>query len=216
MNPAILGATGVIACLGMVACGSAAASGGTTPTPSSSAGRGGFARNATFGQLVQINGPTLILSGTNGDSTVRYASTTTITQTSTGTVADIIAGSCITATGTKGGDGTLTAATVTLSAPVNNSCAVSGFGGFGGGGTGTGSPRPSFVGHAHGNDAERVWRDADHGHRDHRRADNRENHHLVGRAVVGAADRSVRHCHRGQGRHRHGDRAFAHHHTCRR
>ena len=62
MNRAFLGAVGLAACLGVVACGSAAASGGSTPSPSASArGRGGFARgNAAFGQLVQINGSTLI------------------------------------------------------------------------------------------------------------------------------------------------------------
>src|SRR5579862_5516731 len=135
--------------LGAVGRGSTAASGGSTPSPSSSArGRGGFARNgnAAFGQLVQINGSTLILSGTTGDSTVTYASTTTITQTSTGTLADITAGLCITATGSKDATGALTATTVTLDKPVNGSCATTGFGG--GGGTFTprpgASPRPSF------------------------------------------------------------------------
>src|ERR1700730_13828645 len=106
MNRAILGVAGVMAGLAVVACGSAAASSGSTSTPSPSAGaRRGLAGNAAFGQLVQINGSTLILSGTNGDSTVTYAATTTITQTNTGTVADIAAGSCITATGTKSGGG---------------------------------------------------------------------------------------------------------------
>ncbi len=148
MNRAILGAAGVIACLGVVACGSASAGGNTgAATPSPSGGRGGFARNAAFGQLVQINGQTLILSGTSGDSTVTYAPTTPITQTSTGTVADITSGACITATGTKGGDGTVTASTVILSAPVKGSCTNAG---FGGGGTfsprpgASFSPRPSF------------------------------------------------------------------------
>src|SRR5580704_6535520 len=141
MNRAILAVAGVA----VVACGSAAASGGPTSAPSPSPGaRRGFSGNAAFGQLVQINGPTLILSNANGDSTVTYAATTTITQTATGTVADITAGSCITAAGTKGGGGIVTAASVTLSAPVSGSCARPA-GGFGGGGTGgTFSPRPSF------------------------------------------------------------------------
>jgi len=146
MNRALLGAGGV-ACLAMVACGSAAASGGSTPSPSpSTGGRAGFARNAAFGQLVQINGSTLILSGTTGDSTVTYATTTTMTQTSTGTLANITPGVCISATGTKDAAGMLTASTVLLSAPVKGSCATTGFGGGGGsfsprpGAT----PRPSF------------------------------------------------------------------------
>ena len=148
MNRALAGAAGVIASLVVVGCGGAAASGNTgAATPSPSGGRAGFGGNAAFGQLVQINGQTLILSGTNGDSTVTYASTTTITQTSTGTLADITAGSCITASGTKGAGGTVTASTVVLSAAVNGSCASTG---FGGGGTfsprpgASFSPRPSF------------------------------------------------------------------------
>lgn len=148
MNRALLGAIGGMAALSIVACGGAAASGGSSPSASPSAGgRGGFARNAAFGQLVQINGVTLILSGATGDSTVTYAPTTTITQTSTGTLANISPGMCITATGSKDATGTLTATSVLLSAPVKGSCAVIGFGG-GGGGSFTprpgATPRPSF------------------------------------------------------------------------
>ena len=137
MNRAILGTAALAACLGVVACGSATATGGATPSASPSArGRGGFTRNAAFGQLVQINGSTLILSSTTGNSTVTYASTTTITQTSTGTLANITPGTCITATGTKDATGMLTATTVILSGVVNGSCATTGFGG------GTFSPQP--------------------------------------------------------------------------
>src|ERR1700693_4570825 len=138
MNRRILGAAGVIASLGVAACGSATPGGSaSTPSPSARIGRG-LAGNVAFGQLVQITGPTLILSNTNGDSTVTYASTTTIMQTSTGTVADITAGSCIAATGTKDATGTLTAASVTLSAPVKGSCTTVRPGG------GTFSPRAGF------------------------------------------------------------------------
>jgi hypothetical protein len=147
MNRVLLG-VGSAACLAMVACGGAAASGGSTPSASPSAGgRAGFARDAAFGQLVQINASTLILSGTTGDSTVSYTGTTTITQTSTGTLANIAPGLCISATGTKNAAGLLTATGVLMSAPVNGSCATAGFGG-GGGGTFTprpgATPRPSF------------------------------------------------------------------------
>ena len=107
MNRAILGATGVMACLAVAACGSAPSAAATNRPSASPGARRGFAGNATFGQLVQINGTTLILSGTNGNSTVTYATTTTITQTDTETVADITAGNCITAIGSKGADGTL-------------------------------------------------------------------------------------------------------------
>lgn len=140
MNRLMVGAAGVIATLGVAACGSATPGGSaSTPSPSARTGRG-LAGNLAFGQLVQITGPTLILSNSTGDSTVTYAPTTTITQTSTGTVADITAGSCLTATGTKDSSGILTAASVTLSAPTAGSCTT--FGGSGGGRTF--SPRPSF------------------------------------------------------------------------
>jgi hypothetical protein len=147
VNRALLGAAGVIASLGIAACGSVSASGASTPSASpSSGGRTGLARNATFGQLVQINGSTLILSSSTGDSTVTYATTTTITQTSTGSLANVTPGLCITAAGTKDATGRLVATTVLLSAPVSGSCTT----GFGGGGGGTFSPpagatpRPSF------------------------------------------------------------------------
>jgi hypothetical protein len=148
VNRAIFGAAGVIASLGIAACGSAAASSGSTPSASPS-GRGGarIARNATFGQLVQINGSTLILSSSTGDSTVTYAATTTITQTSTGSLANVTPGLCITAGGTKDATGTLVATTVLLTAPRSGSCTTAGFGG-GGGGTFSppvgATPRPSF------------------------------------------------------------------------
>jgi hypothetical protein len=148
MNRAMYGAAGIIASLGIAACGSASASGGSTPSASSS-GRGGagIGRNATFGQLVQINGSTLILSSSTGDSTVTYAATTTITQTSTGSLANVIPGLCITAGGTKNAAGTLVATTVLLSAPVSGSCTNTGFGGGGGGAFSPpagATPRPSF------------------------------------------------------------------------
>ncbi len=206
MNRALAGAAGVIASLGVVACGGAAASGNTgAATPSPSGGRAGLARNAAFGQLVQINGQTLILSGANGDSTVTYATTTTITQTSTGTLADITAGSCITATGTKGAGGTVTAATVILSAPVNGSCAGAG---FGGGGTfsprpgASFSPRPSFSPppQAAGFTAVRgqvksvtgtsvTLTEFDRHHHDDLRAHDRQGHHLVRGDLDGSPDR---------------------------
>ena len=144
MNRVFLGAFGLAVCIGAVACGSASASGATaTPSPSANRPRG-FAGNAAFGQLVQINGSTLILSNSNGNSTVTYGSTTRITQTATETVADITAGDCIVATGSKGADGSITATSVTLSAPTKGSCTATGFGGGGFGGAGGGSPRPSF------------------------------------------------------------------------
>jgi hypothetical protein len=143
MHRIVLSIASLAAGIGVVACGGASAGSAPTAQPSPSGGARRAAGNVAFGQLVQINGQTLILSNSNGDATVTYAPTTTITQTGTGTLADITAGTCLTASGTKNAAGTLTAASVTLSAPAKGSCTVAGIGGGGRGGTFT--PRPGFT-----------------------------------------------------------------------
>jgi hypothetical protein len=116
-----------IAGLVAVACGAAptAATGASTsPSP----GQGGAAqfRNGASGQLVQVNGQSLILTGPTGDLTVTYSSTTTFTRTSNAVLADIVPGVCILATGQKDSTGALTAATVRLSPKVAAGCAAAG------------------------------------------------------------------------------------------
>lgn len=76
---------------------------------------------------------------TTRNVTVTLASSTTITQTVSGTAADVAVGSCVTATGTTAGAG-ITADRVNVSAPVNGAC-TGGFGGgfFGGGPGGNGN-----------------------------------------------------------------------------
>jgi DUF4097 and DUF4098 domain-containing protein YvlB len=127
-------------------CGSAATAATSSPTPST-AGRGAFGGGVS-GQLVQMSGQTLTLSTTSGDVTVTYASTTPITQASTGVSADIIAGTCVAVVGTKDSTGAVTATSVRLTQPVNGAC-VSGNGIRGGGGgfgaRPSGAPRPSGV-----------------------------------------------------------------------
>jgi len=115
-------ALGVVA----TACGSAAtASSGasSSPTPPRGGGAAQF-RNGASGQLVQINGQTLILTGPNGDMTVTVSGTTTFTQTSTAVLADIVPGDCILATGQKDSTGMLTATTVRLSPKPAAGCAA--------------------------------------------------------------------------------------------
>ena len=120
------------------ACGNAA-SASNSGTASPSPGRGDSAfRNGTAGQLVQINGQTLIITGPNGDTTVTYSSTTAITRTSTATLADITVGSCVVATGTKDAAGAVTATAVRLAPKTGAGCAAS----FGPGPGAGGSPRP--------------------------------------------------------------------------
>jgi hypothetical protein len=112
----------VLAGLAVAACGNGAtaASSSTSPSP----GRGGPARNGAAGQLVQINGQTLILTGASGDTTVTFGNTTTFTRTSTAVLADIVPGQCLVATGQKDSAGTLTAMTVRLSPKLASGCGV--------------------------------------------------------------------------------------------
>src|SRR5207245_10145375 len=93
----------IILCIGasfvLAACGNSA-SAGNTASPSPGIARA--PRGGASGQLVQINGNTLILTGANGDVTVTYTTTTTITKMSTATLADITAGESTLATRAKG------------------------------------------------------------------------------------------------------------------
>lgn len=110
-----------------VACGSAATA-ANTASPSPSSGRGGaqFRNNGASGQLVQVNGQNLILTGPSGDLTVTVSSATTFTRTSTAVLADIVPGVCILATGQKDSAGVLTATTARLSPKVSGGCAAAG------------------------------------------------------------------------------------------
>jgi len=134
----VLATTGALATLALAACGSstpASTTGGqSSPSPSANARRGG----GTAGELVRITGSTLLLNTTSGDVSVTLAPDTPVAKTSTGSVADITKGACVTATGTKDPAGVLTASIVLLSPAVNGSCTAAGP--FGGGN----GPRPSF------------------------------------------------------------------------
>jgi len=110
-----------------VACGSAATAANTaSPSPSGARGGAQFRNNGASGQLVQINGQSLILTGPSGDLTVTLSSTTTFTRTSTAVLADIVPGVCIVATGQKDSTGALTASTVRLSPKPAAGCAAAG------------------------------------------------------------------------------------------
>ena len=146
MNRVVLTLVAGAGALGIAACGSAAA-GTTAPkaTPSPSPGRGARL-NGAAGQLVQIKGQTLILSNSQGDTTVTYTSSTPISETSTAALADITAGECIVATGTKDSTGQITAQQVNVRNASNGTC-TGGPGGVlfgpGGGGGNTRTPNPS-------------------------------------------------------------------------
>lgn len=123
MNPSrlILGIAAIGATLVVAACGSGASAGTGTSSPSPGP-RNGF-RNGTSGQLVQINGQTLILTGPNGDATVTFTDSTTVTKTSIAALADITVGACVVATGQKDANGAITARTVTVSPKAASGCA---------------------------------------------------------------------------------------------
>jgi hypothetical protein len=126
--------------IALVGCGSASASGSSAAsTPSSSGTPARGAGGGTAGQLVQVNGTKLTLSTTAGDVSVIYSSATTILSTSTGSPADIVAGTCVVIAGLKDSSGAVTANTVRLSKAVNGACTAAGPGGGAGPGA---SPRP--------------------------------------------------------------------------
>src|ERR1700674_5073094 len=128
----------VAAAFVLAACGGTARPPTSSTTPS--AGTGNAFRNGASGQLVQVNGQTLILTGPNGDITVTYTTSTTFTKTSVGTLADITLGACIVASGQKDTSGALTATNVSVSPKTATTCAARGFGPNPGPGA---SPRPT-------------------------------------------------------------------------
>ena len=176
--PALAGAGLVVlavsACSGGGGGGAAATPAATiassaAPTPSSSPAPTG-ARAAfpgTVGTAAAVSGSSLeVQNPTSGQVTVTFGATTAITETVAVTSKNLTVGSCVTVVGKPPATGTataggaaaksVTATSVTISAPVKGNCtAAGGFGGFGGfgrggnggnGGNGPGgsSPRPSF------------------------------------------------------------------------
>jgi hypothetical protein len=117
------------------------------------------------GTAAAVSGSSLeVQNPTSGQVTVTFTATTPITETVAVTSKDVTVGSCVTVVGTPpaGGAATagraaaggaaarsVTATSVTISAPVKGNCTgagAGGFGGFGGFGRGEGgsTPRPSF------------------------------------------------------------------------
>lgn len=108
--------------LAVAACGSAAAGSSSTASPNVRT-RGNF--NGAAGTLVRVSAASLTLATTSGtDVSVSYTSATPVIDTSTGSYQDISVGSCVTGSGTKSGSGAVTVASLTISKPVNGSCAA--------------------------------------------------------------------------------------------
>lgn len=129
----------------LAGCGTAATAAKSSASPSP--GSPNAFRNGAAGQLVQINGQTLILTGPNGDITVTLTTGTTYAKTSVATLADITPGTCVLATGRKDATtGAITASNVRLSPKSPTGCTAGGFapgGGLGGGQRAGASPRPT-------------------------------------------------------------------------
>ena len=153
--PALAG-LGIVV-LGVTACGSSgttatptaapAAAAASTPKPTSSAA----AFPGVTGTAAAVSGSSLeVQNPTSGQVTVTFTGSTPITDTVSVTAKDVTVGSCVTVVGKPSTTGSaassVTATTVTISAPVKGDC--TGAGGFGGGGFGgtrpSGAPRPSF------------------------------------------------------------------------
>jgi hypothetical protein len=131
-----------VAGLAVAACGSGASAAKSSPSPTPD--RGAQGRNGAAGQLVQVNGQTLILTGATGDVTVMYTATTTFTRTSNAVLADIIPGTCIVATGQKDSAGALTASAVRVTPKSASGCGAGQPGPNPGAGPGAGAtPRPT-------------------------------------------------------------------------
>jgi hypothetical protein len=153
--PTLAGAGIVV--LAVTACGGAgsaatpAATIASSAAPSSSPAPTGAqaAFPGTVGTAAAVSGSSLeVQNPTSGQVTVTFSATTAITETVTVTSKNLTVGSCVTVVGQPSATGSatrsVTATSVTISAPVKGNCtAAGGFGGFGRGG-GTSSPRPSF------------------------------------------------------------------------
>jgi hypothetical protein len=135
---------------------------GSSPTPT--AGQAAFP--GVVGTAAAVSGSNLeVQNPTSGQVTVTFTATTPITDTVSVTSKDVTVGSCVTVVGKPSATGaaakSVTATSVTISAPVKGACTgAGGFGGFGGGGFGGGgfggggfgrggggagaTPRPSF------------------------------------------------------------------------
>jgi hypothetical protein len=93
---------------------------------------GGF--GGATGTVTSVNGSTIKLTSQfgTGTTTVTTTASTTYSVTDSTRASSVKTGQCLAAIGSTASDGTLDARTVSLSAPVNGTCANRGFG-FGGG-----------------------------------------------------------------------------------
>ena len=150
-------AAGTAAVISLVAvCGGGGGIAAASTTSTTSGPPAAF-RPAASGKIASVAGNVLEVQSTeSGQTTVNVSSKTLITATVSVSESDVVKGTCISATGTKGAGGSVDATTVALFAAVKGQCVRGGFGAGGGGAfrfrggtppartTGTG-PRTTFT-----------------------------------------------------------------------
>lgn len=133
----------------LAACGSSggtatASSGSAKASPSPSGGRGAFGGNGVSGQVASVSSGKLVVTDQSGSVTVTYSSSTGVLQSGTGSLADLTAGTCMTATGLKDPSGVVTASTLSAMLNMNGVCnPPNGAGPSPGAGPGGGQGRPN-------------------------------------------------------------------------
>ena len=143
----LLLAAGVgLTAVALAACGGGSSSGGTTPQSSAPAGggaAGGPNAPAASGLIAAVSGSTMqVQSQQSGQVAVSWSTATSFTDTVSTTVSAVKAGDCVFAAGPAGTSPsatTFTAATISVTPPVNGAC---GFAGRGGGARPSGSGLP--------------------------------------------------------------------------
>jgi hypothetical protein len=131
-------ATGLaLAVVALAGCGGGSSSGATTQPSSAAAGSGagpaaGANAPAASGLIAGVSGSTMqVQSQQSGQIAVSWSAATSFSDTVSTTVSTIKTGDCVFATGPSGStaSATFTAATVSVSPPVNGACGAAGRGG---------------------------------------------------------------------------------------
>lgn len=143
-------ATALVGCAGASTTGSSTTE--ASSAPSAVAGGAGVREPGVRGLIAELDGRTLQVQGSDGQTAVTYTDTTAITATVSGTPADITPGVCVTVRSASDGqtpgataapaddpvasDQPVEAASVSVTDAVDGSCAGDAFGGGAGGGAG--------------------------------------------------------------------------------
>jgi hypothetical protein len=124
----------VAAACGGSSSNAAASSPSTNPAGAATAAGTSSQPPGVSGTVAALNGTTLEVQGSAGQTTVDITPSTVITQTVAATASDLAVGQCVSATGTKASSGVVAATNVTIDTITSSSGSCSGgFGGAAGG-----------------------------------------------------------------------------------